>query len=152
MNEPVTRAEPGLPAKLRETLRGWYARHQRPLPWRTNPSLYGTVVSEFMCQQTRVETVLPYYERWMRCFPDFKTLASASEAEVLRAWEGLGYYSRARNLHELAKEIKARGEPPRSAAAWRRLPGIGAYTAAAVASIAWNEPEAVVDGDRKSVV
>lgn len=147
MNEPVTRAEPGLPAKLRETLRGWYARHQRPLPWRTNPSLYGTVVSEFMCQQTRVETVLPYYERWMRCFPDFKTLASASEAEVLRAWEGLGYYSRARNLHELAKEIKARGEPPRSAAAWRRLPGIGAYTAAAVASIAWNEPEAVVDGN-----
>lgn len=147
MSEPTPPAEPDLPANLRDTLRDWYARHHRPLPWRTNPSLYGTVVSEFMCQQTRVETVLPYYGRWMRRFPNFEALASASEAEVLRAWEGLGYYSRARNLHRLAKEINAGGEPPRIAAAWKKLPGIGAYTAAAVASIAFDEPEAVVDGN-----
>ncbi len=133
--------------ELRGTLRDWYARHRRPLPWRTAPSLYRTVVSEFMCQQTRIETVLPYFDRWMQRFPDFNALARAEEAEVLRAWEGLGYYSRARNLHRLAKEIAPMSEPPRTATGWQKLPGIGPYTAAAVASIAFGEPVPVVDGN-----
>lgn len=129
------------------TLRQWYLQHARDLPWRRSPSLYKTVVSEFMLQQTQVRTALPFFERWMDRFPDFAALASADEAEVLRHWEGLGYYSRARNLHRLARELMEMQEPPATHREWMRLPGIGPYTAAAVSSIAQGEPVACVDGN-----
>jgi A/G-specific adenine glycosylase len=125
----------------------WYRAHARPLPWRASPSLYKTVVSEFMLQQTQVKTVLPYFARWLGALPDFPALAAADESRVLRLWEGLGYYSRARNLHRLAKEIVARQSPPRTAAEWRELPGVGPYTAAAITSIACHAPAACVDGN-----
>lgn len=120
---------------------------RRQLPWRESPSLYGTVVSEFMLQQTQVTTVLPYFDRWLRELPDFAALAAADEARVLKLWEGLGYYSRARNLHRLARALVALPAPPRTSAAWRELPGIGPYTAAAITSIAFGAPEACVDGN-----
>lgn len=137
---------------FRRALGAWFKRSQRPLPWRTEPSLYRTVVSEFMLQQTRVETVLPYFDRWMEAFPDFASLAAAPEDRVIRLWEGLGYYRRARNLHRLAKEIVTRGgnenQPfSHEPAEWERLPGVGAYTAAAITSIAFGTPAACVDGN-----
>jgi len=125
----------------------WYAVTARALPWRAKPSLYATVVSEFMCQQTQIATVLPYFARWLQRWPDFAALAEADEAEVLKLWEGLGYYSRARRLHALAKLVAARPQPPQTAAEWRELPGIGPYTAAAIASLSFAEPVAVVDGN-----
>lgn len=128
-------------------LRAWFLANRRPLPWRTEPSLYRTVVSEFMLQQTQVKTVLPYFAAWMERFPDFVALAAAIEADVLKAWEGLGYYSRARNLHRLAKEIVAMPAQPVDAAGWRELPGVGPYTAAAISSIACASPAACVDGN-----
>jgi A/G-specific adenine glycosylase len=134
-------------AAFQAALRTWYRRHRRDLPWRTAPSLYKTVVSEFMLQQTQVATVLPYFDRWMRKFPDFAALAAAPEARVLRLWEGLGYYSRARNLHRLAQTLAALPEPPRTPDAWRELPGVGPYTAAAITSISFDAPAAVVDGN-----
>ena len=100
-----------------------------------------------MLQQTQVATVLPYFERWLRELPDFATLAGATEARVMKLWEGLGYYSRARNLHRLAQTVAAMSAPPRTPGGWRELPGIGPYTAAAVTSIAFGEPAAVVDGN-----
>ncbi|MFO8026645.1 MAG: A/G-specific adenine glycosylase [Opitutales bacterium] len=128
-------------------LAGWYAEARRPLPWRTQPSVYRTVVSELMAQQTQIKTMLPYFERWMRRFPDFEALAAASEEDVLKHWEGLGYYSRARNLHKLAKAYLAASPKPKTREAWQALPGIGPYTSAAIASISFNEPVAVVDGN-----
>lgn len=125
----------------------WYASAQRPLPWRTAPGLYRTVVSEVMAQQTQIKTMLPYFERWMQRFPDFAALAAAPEAAVLKHWEGLGYYSRARNLHRLAKAWVAADPKPTTRAAWQALPGIGPYTSAAIASICFDEPAAVVDGN-----
>lgn len=134
-------------SEFQSALHAWYRVHHRPLPWRAAPSLYKTVVSEFMLQQTQVATVLPYFDRWLRDLPDFAALAAAPEAKVLKLWEGLGYYSRARNLHKLARAVAARPAPPSTAAAWRELPGVGPYTAAAIASIALDEPVAVVDGN-----
>ena len=131
-------------AGFRKALLAWYRASR--LPWREAPSAYGTVVSEFMLQQTQVATVLPYFARWMQALPGFAALASAREEAVLRLWEGLGYYSRARNLHRLAREVAARGLPT-SAAGWEELPGVGPYTAAAIASIAFGEPLACVDGN-----
>lgn len=128
-------------------LHTWYRVHHRKLPWRDAPSLYKTVVSEFMLQQTQVATVLPYFARWLRALPDFAALAAAPEAKVMKLWEGLGYYSRARNLHQLAQAFVAMPRPPRTPAEWRELPGIGPYTAAAITSIAFGEPAAVVDGN-----
>ena len=110
------------------------------------------LVSEVMLQQTRVETVIPYYQRFTAAFPDIESLAAASIDDVLALWSGLGYYSRARRLHAAARAIVERGEFPRSEAELRELPGIGAYTAAAVASIAFGEPVAVVDGNVERVV
>ncbi|MGC9449908.1 MAG: A/G-specific adenine glycosylase [Oceanipulchritudo sp.] len=133
-------------SEFRETLLEWFDRQKRALPWREDPGLYRTVVSEFMLQQTRVETVLPYFERWIRTFPDFPSLARAREAAVLKQWEGLGYYARARNLHKLARSIVKDGVPG-SPEEWRKRPGIGPYTAAAVSSIAQNQPEPVIDGN-----
>jgi len=109
--------------------------------------VYRTVVSELMLQQTQVATVLPYFERWMSRLPDFEALAAASEETVLKLWEGLGYYRRARFLHRLAREIIRLPALPRTAAEWRALPGIGDYTAAAIASIACGEAVACVDGN-----
>ncbi len=100
-----------------------------------------------MLQQTQVVTVLPYFERWMAWFPDFKALAMAEEAAVLKQWEGLGYYSRARNLHRLAQEVSQWESIPTDAASWRKLPGVGNYTAAAIVSQLFETPEAVVDGN-----
>lgn len=135
------------PKGLTRELLHWFRQHQRVLPWRTAPSLYGTVVSEFMLQQTQVVTVLPYYERWLQVFPDFHSLAAAEESLVLKHWEGLGYYQRARNLHRLAKAWVQADPKPQTAAEWLAFPGVGPYTAAAIASIAQNDRVAVVDGN-----
>jgi endonuclease III len=132
---------------FQRALLGWYRANARALPWREAPSLYKTVVSEFMLQQTQVKTVLPYFARWLAEFPDFAALATASEARVLKLWEGLGYYARARNLHRLAKVLAARPEAPRTVVEWRELPGVGPYTAAAIVSIAFGDAAACVDGN-----
>ena len=100
-----------------------------------------------MLQQTQVKTVLPYFARWLDALPDFAALAAAPEARVLKLWEGLGYYSRARNLHRLGKILAAQPALPRTPAEWRELPGVGPYTAAAVTSISFNAPAACVDGN-----
>lgn len=128
-------------------LRNWFLRERRDMPWRRERSVYRTVVSEFMLQQTQVETVRPYFENWVAKWKDFPALANADEAEVLRAWEGLGYYSRARNLLAVAKKIVADGRVPDSVEAWLEFRGIGAYTAAAIAGIAQGVPAAVTDGN-----
>jgi len=132
---------------LQRALLAWYRANARPLPWRVRPTLYKTVVSELMLQQTRVKTALPCFERWMRELPGFPALAAAPETRVLKLWEGLGYYARARNLRKLARALVAMPAPPRTPGAWRELPGIGPYTAAAIASIACNHPAACVDGN-----
>lgn len=135
------------PEDFQQALAAWYTTAQRPLPWRTEPSLYKTVVSELMAQQTQIKTMLPYFDRWLKRFPDFQTLAEAPNEDVLKYWEGLGYYSRARNLHKLAKEYIALDPKPTVAKEWQALPGIGPYTSAAISSIAQNFPAAVVDGN-----
>lgn len=132
---------------MRVDLLAWYHANRRRMPWREQPSLYRTVVSEFMLQQTQVKTVLPYFDRWMAALPDFKALAAADESRVLKLWEGLGYYSRARKLHQLAKALAALSSPPRDAASWREFPGVGPYTSAAITSIAFGTPAACVDGN-----
>jgi A/G-specific adenine glycosylase len=136
-----------LSREFQRALLAWYRAQARPLPWREAPSLYKTVVSEFMLQQTQVKTVLPYFARWLAALPDFSALAAAPEERVLRLWEGLGYYSRARNLHRLARAVAALPAPPRTPAEWRELPGVGPYTAAAITSIAFGAPAACVDGN-----
>jgi A/G-specific adenine glycosylase len=133
-------------ARFRARIERWYDSARRDLPWRRTQDPYPVWVSEIMLQQTRVTAAVPYFERFMERFPDAAALAAASESEVLTAWAGLGYYSRARNLHRAAKEIVASGFP-RDYEAIRELPGIGEYTAAAVASIAFGLPHAVLDGN-----
>lgn len=130
-------------------LHAWYGTEARDLPWRRTRDPYAVWVSEAMLQQTRVAAALPYYERWMAALPTVQALAEADEGQVLRLWEGLGYYRRARNLHRAAQEVLARfgGEVPGEEDAFRRLPGVGAYTAAAVLSIAFGLDLAVVDGN-----
>lgn len=140
------RLKNNIPA-FQSALREWYATAQRPLPWRTKPSLYRTIVSELMTQQTQIKTMLPYFDRWMQRFPDFSSLANATEGDVLKHWEGLGYYSRARSLHKLAQAYTTAFPKPTTRAEWQSLPGIGPYTSAAIASINFNEPVAVVDGN-----
>lgn len=135
--------------KLREPLLDWYAVHRRMLPWREEPSPYRTWVSEIMLQQTRVTAVLPYFERFMRELPDVRALAEVPEERLFKLWEGLGYYSRARNLHRAARVIvdKYDGELPRTMDDLRKLPGVGDYTASAIASINYGAPEPAVDGN-----
>ncbi len=155
---------------LRRSLLDWYDAHHRDLPWRREniggrqlPGVgncgvtrdpYPIWVSEIMLQQTRVAAVLDHYARWMQRFPTVHDLAKAREQSVLALWSGLGYYHRARRLHQAAKVIahERKGEFPTSAEAWRELPGIGRYTAAAIASIAFAEPVAVVDGNVERVL
>jgi A/G-specific adenine glycosylase len=140
---------------FRRRLLAWFDKNQRSLTWRTNkPVAYRVWISEIMLQQTRVTVVADYYRRFLRQFPNVKTLAAASEQEVLGAWSGLGYYRRARMLHQAAKTIsrERRGIFPNTSAELRLLPGVGRYTAAAVASIAFKEPVAVVDGNVERVL
>ena len=131
----------------------WYRRNARTLPWRNHPDPYAVWVSEIMLQQTRVETVIPYFHRWMQCFPTIGSLAEASEQDVLNLWEGLGYYSRARNLHKAAKIIVEQnaGQLPHDLDALRRLPGIGRYTVGAIASMAFGMDEPTLDGNIRRV-
>jgi A/G-specific adenine glycosylase len=133
----------------RTALLAWYRAHRRDLPWRRSRDPYAVWVSEAMLQQTRVEAAIPYFLRWMERFPTVQALAAAPEQEVLAAWAGLGYYRRARSLHAAARQVVAEhaGQVPASAAALAGLPGVGPYTAAAVASIAHGEPVACVDGN-----
>ena len=140
--------------KLRRTLLRWYDGSKRDLPWRSNADPYGVWVSEIMLQQTRVAAVLDHYARFMKRFPTIQTLAAAREPSVLAVWSGLGYYHRARRMHQAAKMIvRARdGKFPRTAEEWRTLPGIGRYTAAAIASIAFGEAVASVDGNVERVL
>ncbi|HUF12357.1 MAG TPA: A/G-specific adenine glycosylase [Longimicrobiales bacterium] len=140
--------------RLRARLLAWFDAHARDLPWRRSPTPYETLVSEVMLQQTRVDTVIPYYERWLARFPDLRALADADEDDVLRAWEGLGYYSRARNLRGAALAVCERfaGELPDDYASLRELPGVGDYTAGAVASMAFGRVEPAVDGNVKRVL
>ena len=137
-----------------ERLLDWYAEHQRDLPWRRSVDAYTVWVSEIMLQQTRVDTVIPYYERFLRRFPTVKALADAPLQDVLKAWENLGYYSRARNLHRAAREVVDRfsGEIPRDRDALLSLPGIGPYTAGAILSFAFGKREATVDGNVRRVL
>lgn len=135
----------------RRKLLAWYRRRKRDLPWRRTKDPYAIWVSEIMLQQTRVAAAVPYYERFLARFPDVGRLARARVDTVLALWSGLGYYRRARNLHAAAK-IVAREGFPADAKDWLRLPGVGAYTAAAIASIAHGEPVAVVDGNVERVL
>ena len=131
---------------LRSDLLTWYDRERRPLPWRERPSAYGIWVSEIMLQQTTVATVMTRWRSFVARFPDQAALAAAPLEDVLAAWSGLGYYRRARALHEAAREVmRAGGELPRDAAGWRALPGVGPYTAGAVASMACGQRAAAVD-------
>lgn len=134
-------------AGLSDRLLEWYHRARRALPWRRTREPYRIWVAEVMLQQTRVATVRPYYRRFLKRFPDVAALARAAEDEVLGCWSGLGYYARARNLHRAARLICRAGAFPRNYQALRRLPGVGDYTAAAVASIAFGLPHAVLDGN-----
>ena len=134
---------------IAEKLLTWYDSNRRDLPWRQNADPYCIWVSEIMLQQTRVQTVKPYFERWMERFPAPENLAAASEEEVLQYWQGLGYYSRARNLHQGVKEVVASygGRVPDNRVDISRLTGIGEYTAGAILSMAYNKMEAAVDGN-----
>lgn len=135
-------------------LLNWYQDHARWLPWRDHPNPYTVWISEVMLQQTRVDTVIPYYERWMERFPTLVSLAHASQQEVLTVWEGLGYYSRARNLHQAAQIVmdELGGKLPKDVGHLRRLPGIGRYTAGAIASIAFGMDEPALDGNIRRVL
>jgi A/G-specific adenine glycosylase len=139
---------------LRRRLLLWYRANARDLPWRRTRDPYRIWLSEVLLQQTRVETVLPYYARFIAAFPTVRELAAAREDRVLKLWEGLGYYTRARNLLRAAKAIVGGygGRFPRTAREWQRLPGVGRYTANAIASIAFGESVPVLDGNVKRVL
>jgi len=154
MSQTISLANAAQPRKFRGNLLSWYREHQRPLPWRRTRDPYRIWISEIMLQQTRVAAVLEHYKRFLKKFPSLRQLAAADEAEVLTVWSGLGYYRRARMLHRAAKLVVS--EPysriPSTAAQLLTLPGIGRYTANAIASIAFGEPVAVVDGNVERVL
>ena len=139
---------------LRKQLLKWYRAHQRILPWRQSNNPYHIWVSEVMLQQTQVNTVLSYYHRFIKAFPSIKRLAEADLQSVLKIWEGLGYYARARNLHRAAQTVMQdfKGKIPDTWTAFHSLPGVGDYIAAAVLSIAFGQPYAVVDGNVKRLL
>lgn len=141
MNPPVK--------KIISVLLDWYMENKRPLPWRETKDPFRIWVSEVILQQTRVDQGLPYYHRFIKSFPTVKKLAGAEQEKVLRLWQGLGYYSRARNMHACAKQVlaKHRGIFPKTFSHLIDLPGVGPYTAAAVSSIADDEPQPVIDGN-----
>lgn len=154
MSALVVPFSPAQTRSFRRALLSWYDQHRRDLPWRRDRGPYRIWISEIMLQQTRVAAVLDHYARFLQRFPTVQVLAAARESSVLAAWSGLGYYHRARRMHEAAQVIARdrRGVFPRSAEEWLDLPGIGRYTAAAVASIAFDEPVAVVDGNVERVL
>jgi A/G-specific adenine glycosylase len=139
---------------LQSRLLNWYDEQKRDMPWRKNRDPYRILVSEFMLQQTQVKTVIPYYKHWMKSFPTAKKLATADESHVLKHWEGLGYYSRARNLRKSAIHIQHefKGKVPDSMENILKLPGVGRYTAGAVLSIAFDKRVPVLDGNVKRVL
>ena len=139
---------------IRKRLLLWFYKEQRDLPWRKNRTPYRIWISEIMLQQTRVEAVIPYYERFLQEFPTVESLAKSSEERVLKLWEGLGYYTRARNLHKAAKKIvkEYRGVFPGKLEDIQSMPGIGQYTAGAIASIAFGIPVPALDGNVKRVL
>jgi A/G-specific adenine glycosylase len=142
------------PREFRRSLQRWFRQSGRDLPWRRTRDPYAIFVSELMLQQTQVATVLPYYERWLKRFPDFTALANASESDVLHAWQGLGYYARARNLHVAGKFVEENcgGQMPVETARIAQLPGVGRYTAGAVASFAFDRSEPIVEANIARVV
>lgn len=142
------------PSLLGQRLLEWYEQKRRALPWRNAPDAYATWVAEIMLQQTRAEVVIPYYERFLARFPTLLSLASAPLSDVLKAWEGLGYYARARNLHTAARRVvqEMGAEMPTSPEALLLLPGIGKYTAAAIASIAFGQDTIALDGNLRRVL
>ena len=154
MLRKALRLSPARLKKLRHAVLDWYDQNGRDLPWRRDADPYRVWVSEIMLQQTRVAAVLDHYARFLQRFPTMQSLAAAREASVLAVWSGLGYYHRARRVHQAAKVIvrDRNGIFPRTAEEWRTLPGIGRYTAAAIASIGFGEPVAVVDGNVKRVL
>lgn len=150
---PAVAAAPSIrPAVLRRRLLAWFDAERRELPWRATRDPWAILVSEFMLQQTTVSAALPYYERFLQRWPTAADLARAQTDELLSAWAGLGYYSRARNLHAAAGIVAESGALPGDSTGLRKLPGVGRYTAAAVASIAYDEPVAAVDGNVERVV
>ncbi|HEY2013203.1 MAG TPA: A/G-specific adenine glycosylase [Bryobacteraceae bacterium] len=138
--------------QISDLLLAWYRNGHRDLPWRRTVDPYRIWVSEIMLQQTRAQAVIPYYERFLERFPTVEALARSAEEDVLTLWSGLGYYSRARNLRQAARQIVESGAFPRDFEAIRALPGIGDYTAAAIASMAFELPHAVLDGNVLRVV
>lgn len=148
MSAPLTVPAATL-SDIRKNLVAWFRAGHRPMPWRDTRDPYAIWVSEIMLQQTRVDTVMPYYNRWMQHFPTIESLASADLQDVLQLWQGLGYYSRARNLHAGAKAVVERfqGVMPSDVDALLSLPGVGRYTAGAIASSAWNLPVPLLDGN-----
>ena len=141
-------------AEFRRALINWYRKNGRDLPWRGTRDPYAILVSELMLQQTQVATVIPYYNEWLRRFPDFASLARASENDVLHAWQGLGYYARARNLHATARAVvdRCRERFPRSVKQMQQFPGIGKYTAHAVASFAFSQSVPIVEANTARVL
>ncbi|MGL5343022.1 MAG: A/G-specific adenine glycosylase, partial [Lactococcus garvieae] len=135
--------------KFQQDLLGWYNIHKKPLPWRKNTEAYSVWISEIMSQQTQVETVMPYYLRFMEKYPKIEDLAVADDDELLKLWEGLGYYSRARNLKIAAQQVMTefQGQFPDALKDIQSLQGIGPYTAAAIASISFGLPEPAIDGN-----
>jgi A/G-specific adenine glycosylase len=141
-------------SRIREKLAAWYAEAGRPLPWRADRDPYRILVSELMLVQTTVTAVIPYFERFLSRFPDFQALAAANESDVVKAWEGLGYYRRARQLHAAARAIVQQhgGVMPDDSAAVRALPGVGRYIAGAILSFAFDRPEPIVEANSQRVL
>jgi A/G-specific adenine glycosylase len=135
-----------------KALGAWFQQNQRILPWRDQPTFYRVWISEIMLQQTQVATVLPYFEKFIAKFPTVETLAAAPVEDVLLSWAGLGYYSRARNLHQAAQLIVARGGFPETREEWLEIPGVGPYTAGAILSVTLNKVEAILDGNVERVL
>jgi len=139
--------------EFRQCLLDWFQANARPLPWRSQRTCFGTWVAEIMLQQTTVATVIPYWHRFMERFPDVNSLADASLDDVLHLWQGLGYYRRARQLHQAARQVAQNGgQFPSTRDLWRQLPGIGPYTSGAIASQAQNQPVPAVDANARRVL
>ncbi len=142
------------PGLFADKLTSWYRKNKRNLPFRNTHNPYNILISELMAQQTQMRTLIPYYERFVNRFPDFQTLADADVSEVLKYWEGLGYYNRARYLHETARTVidEFQGDFPETLTAIKQLKGVGDYTASAIHSIAFNQPSLAVDGNVSRVI
>lgn len=140
--------------QARAQLKSWFISNQRPLPWRDSPDPYATWLCEIIMQQTRIDQGTRYWQSFIAKWPSFESLATADSEEIMKTWQGLGYYSRARNLHKAAKIVTNdwRGELPTSAKSWQQLPGVGPYTSAAIASICFGDPSAAVDGNALRVL